>query len=294
MKAVIHLAAPFLLTLIMATATAAQAQPAAPMLVDVDWLSQHLKDADVVLLHVGDAADFEAGHIEGARRLSDADVTTTRQHAGATLVYELPPAAELRTRLAALGVSDRSHIVVYQGKGAGVPNATRVVFTLDYLGLGGRTSLLNGGLAAWTRAGKAVTQAPARVVPGTLAAVPVRPIVAEAEAVPGLAQQRGVRLVDARAPVFYKGIEQAGHIPGAISIPFTEIADSEQLIRRERVAELFARAGVQPGDTVLAYCHIGQQATAVIFAARLLGHPVLLYDGSFTDWSRNGRGPAER
>ena len=40
------------------------------------------------------------------------------------------------------------------------------------------------------------------------------------------------------------------------------------------IEALFRKAGVKPGDTVVAYCHVGQQATAVIFAARLLGHPV--------------------
>jgi thiosulfate/3-mercaptopyruvate sulfurtransferase len=44
---------------------------------------------------------------------------------------------------------------------------------------------------------------------------------------------------------------------------------------------------------VVAYCHIGQQATAVLFAARTLGHPVRLYDGSFEDWSRRTELPVE-
>jgi thiosulfate/3-mercaptopyruvate sulfurtransferase len=43
---------------------------------------------------------------------------------------------------------------------------------------------------------------------------------------------------------------------------------------------------VKDGDTVVAYCHIGQQATATIFGAMATGHPVLLYDGSFEDWAR--------
>ena len=56
---------------------------------------------------------------------------------------------------------------------------------------------------------------------------------------------------------------------------------------------LFTAAGVKPGDTVIAYCHIGQQATAALFAARTLGHKVLLYDGSFEDWSRHDGFPVE-
>ena len=50
---------------------------------------------------------------------------------------------------------------------------------------------------------------------------------------------------------------------------------------------------MQPGDTVLGYCHIGQQMTAVLFAARTLGHDVLLYDGSMQDWSRRKEYPVE-
>ena len=52
------------------------------------------------------------------------------------------------------------------------------------------------------------------------------------------------------------------------------------------IAAVFTKAGVKPGDTVIGYCHIGQQATAMLFAARSLGYKVVLYDGSFEDWSK--------
>ena len=56
---------------------------------------------------------------------------------------------------------------------------------------------------------------------------------------------------------------------------------------------IFTKAGVKPGDTVIGYCHIGLQATAMLLAARSLGHPVLLYDGSFEDWSRHSDYPVD-
>ena len=70
-------------------------------------------------------------------------------------------------------------------------------------------------------------------------------------------------------------------------MPFNETVDEANHLKPAAALQaLFAGAGVKPGDTVVAYCHIGQQATQVILAARSLGHKVLLYDGSFEDWSR--------
>jgi thiosulfate/3-mercaptopyruvate sulfurtransferase len=87
---------------------------------------------------------------------------------------------------------------------------------------------------------------------------------------------------------------RTGHIAGAKSVPFTGIADDENVFRSQSdLAALFAKAGVKPGDTVVGYCHIGQQATGTLFAARLLGYPVKLYDGSFEDWSAHADLPVE-
>jgi thiosulfate/3-mercaptopyruvate sulfurtransferase len=274
--------------------TGAVAQTAPELLVDTAWLSAHLADRNLVLLQVSSRQEYDAEHIPGARHLTDGDIT----HNTSADMYDLPNPQELRAMLATLGISDDSRIVVYFGKNGGLPSATRVIFTLDYIGLGDRTSLLNGGLAAWKRAGKEVTAAVAPVTAGKLSARPVKEIVADAELVKSAAQRSGYKLVDARAPVFYGGIEashgQSGHIPGAVNIPFSSVLDTNLMIGRERIAELFGNAGVKPGDTIVAYCHIGQQATAVVFAARLLGHSVFLYDGSIHDWAMNRRGSVEK
>jgi thiosulfate/3-mercaptopyruvate sulfurtransferase len=130
-------------------------------------------------------------------------------------------------------------------------------------------------------------------------AAPRPALVVDAAFVSSVPSRPGYKLVDARAPVIYKGIEptmggKAGHIRGAINIPFTEITDTSMRIDKSRLASLFERSGVKPGDTIVAYCHVGQQATLVLFAARLLGHPVMLYDGSFQDWAVNNRGPVDK
>ena len=102
-------------------------------------------------------------------------------------------------------------------------------------------------------------------------------------------------VVDGRASVFFDGVQEGGprdhratgHIAGAHSVPFESVfTDDLKLKSPEELTALFAKASVKPGDTVIGYCHIGQQATAMLFAARALGHRVLLYDGSFEDWAR--------
>jgi thiosulfate/3-mercaptopyruvate sulfurtransferase len=49
---------------------------------------------------------------------------------------------------------------------------------------------------------------------------------------------------------------------------------------------MFTVAGYKPGDHVIAYCQVGGQSSAVMFAGRTLGLDMQLYDGSFQDWSK--------
>jgi thiosulfate/3-mercaptopyruvate sulfurtransferase len=294
---------PGFVTAAILAASAAYGQtnaPLIPLIVDADWLSQHLTDRDVVVLHVGHDAEYRSEHIPGARLITEEDVSLPHNHSDMTdMMLELPDVATLRARIGQFGISDTSRVIVYAGKDGHVQSATRIVFTLDYLGLGAQTSLLDGGLAGWKRAGKPLSAAVPAAAKGTVTAAPRPALVVDAAFVSSVPSRPGYKLVDARAPVIYKGIEptmggKAGHIRGAINIPFTEITDTSMRIDKSRLASLFERSGVKPGDTIVAYCHVGQQATLVLFAARLLGHPVMLYDGSFQDWAVNNRGPVDK
>jgi len=292
-----------LLALLLAPVLSAPApSPRDGLVVSAAWLAQHLKDPDLVLLHVGDKAEYDAAHIPGARFLSLRDISVSGSAPSEGLTLELPPEGALRESLAALGVSDGSRIVVYFGKDWVSPT-TRAIFTLDYAGLGDRTSLLDGGQPAWVRAGQPVTAAVPETRPGTLSPLRIRKTVVTAEFVREHAKALGHVLIDARDAAFYAGTRSGGrrpdapkfgHIPGARSVPFSDIADETLLLRSpEDLEARFARAGVKPGDTIVTYCHIGQQATAVLFAARTLGFKTLLYDGSFEDWANHADYPIE-
>jgi thiosulfate/3-mercaptopyruvate sulfurtransferase len=267
------------------------------LLIEVDALAAKLTDRRVVVLHVGGRAGYDKAHIPGARQITEEDAARPHDMARGDLMLELPDAATLRAKLESLGVSDDSDVVVYAGDGTPLQSATRIVFTLDYLGLGGQTSLLNGGLAAWRRAGRATSTAAPPATAGRLTARPVSPVVVDAAFVQSIGSRPRHVLVDARAPVFYNGTEptfgKRGHIPKAISIPFSSIGDATGRIVLADVKRTFETAGIRAGDTVVAYCHVGQQATAVVLAARLLDLPVVLYDGAFQDWASQNRGAVE-
>ena len=268
-----------------------------PLVVTSAWLAEHLRDPDLVLLHVGDSSEYDAAHIPGARFVTLRDISITSHDHDIGLMLEMPPTDSLRRQLERLGISNASRIVVYYGNDWVSP-ATRVVFTLDYAGLGARTSLLDGGMQGWIAAGHAVTKAvpPSRL--GSLSPLVLKRLVVDAAWVRERLGRRGFSFVDGRSASFYDGVEKtgprSGHLPGARSIPFTDIADDKLRIKSlQELRALFSKAGVQPGDLVVGYCHIGQQATAMLFAARALGHPIRLYDGSMQEWSRRSELPME-
>ena len=106
-------------------------------------------------------------------------------------------------------------------------------------------------------------------------------------------------IVDARLPEYYSGEKippqrRAGHIPGAINIPFASLLDENgRMLAPETLQQKFDAAGAHPGQQVITYCHIGQQASLAYFVARYLGYDSRMFDGSWQEWSAHTELPAE-
>ena len=265
---------------------ASQANPG--ILVSGDWLVEHRDDPDVVVLHVGMGrmAPLEE-YVQGARFLEYHDIAVERND----LITELAPVEDLVEAFRAAGVSNDSHVVVVGDPGL---HAARVFMTLDYLGHGDRTSVLDGGLAAWKAAGGGVAAEPAAPTRGDFEADVREDMIVTAEWIRDRLDDPDVTLIDARPENEYTGERpgrdflRGGHIPGAYNLYWQDLTgeDIPTLIDLAEVEARFEEAGAKEDGVVVSYCLIGMRASYTYMISRYLGYDTKFYDASWNDWGR--------
>ena len=270
------------------------------LLVDVAWLEAHYQDPNTVIIHFGPEEDYAKAHIPGAVWLSFDHISGPLEHADeSSLMLEIPENAKLQEIFRQSGINNDSRVVVYWSSEWITPSS-RMMLTLDYAGLGRQSVLLDGGMAAWMAAELPVTEEASYPKAGNFTLHPRSDLIVSAEWVEAHSGATGYAVVDARSAAHYDGVRDSeagsGHIPGALNIDWRSLLDEETASWRdaETLAAIFEEAGVKPGDTVVGYCHIGQYATAMLFAARTLGYDVKLYDGSMQEWGGIKQLPLEK
>jgi thiosulfate/3-mercaptopyruvate sulfurtransferase len=253
------------------------------MLVSTQWLAEHLKDPDVVLLHVADnMLDYKRGHIPGARYLAMKKFTTDN----GALNVELPSVDELQKTFSELGIGDNSRVVIYAT--SWFPDAARAYFTLDYLGHGDKAALLDGGVEEWLSEDRPVTSETPKFSPATFTPhvhENIRALFEEVkndvDAKPG---EEPEQIVDARPAHRY----DAGHLSGASNVFWLDTLVSEDnpvFLPPEKLRAIYAARGIVPGKRIVTYCEVGLQASHGYFLAKYLGYDAAMYDGSYQEWS---------
>ncbi|MEM8924738.1 MAG: sulfurtransferase [Actinomycetota bacterium] len=272
-----------------------------PPIVSAEWLAGRLAEGDarVRVVDVRWYLDgrsgreaYEAGHIEGAVFV-DLDEVLAAPATAAEGRHPLPPPEVFTAGLSAAGIADHDITIAYDDLGGMV--AGRLVWMLRILGLPG--AVLDGGLPAWSGP-LATGPGPGPTADATTREV--RPWPADAMATAdevAAAVAAGVVVVDARAPERYRGDTEpvdprAGHIPGAVNLPFATNLDDDGRFRPfDELADTYRRSGLD-GDAIV-YCGSGVSAChhAVAVEAATGARP-RLYVGSWSQWSSDPDRPA--
>ncbi len=210
--------------------------------------------------------------------------------------HPLPAAGDFTEAMQAAGVSGSRAVVVYDA-GDSVA-AARAWWTLRYFGHP-RVLVLDGGFAAWVAGGNPGSSEPVSAPPGDFVARPGGMPLLEADGAASLARA-GV-LLDARAPERFRGEHEpvdsvAGHIPGAVNLPVSELVGADgRFLAPDVLRSRLAKVGIAgSGGSAGAYCGSGVAASYEVLALELAGCRGALYVGSWSDWITDPRRPVAR
>lgn len=268
-------------------------------LVSPEWLEKRMKEGNLVIFHIGRAPDYQEAHIPGAVFISSQEYTIDDD----VRVFDLPEKAALQSLFEKKGLTNDHMVVIYTAENW-IPLVTRLYFTLDYLGHGAKTFILDGGMKEWQSKGGPLTSEVPEVTPGNFQITPDDNLLADRAYVRSALENDAIDIVDCRSAVYYTGIEPTrgarnGRMPGAKTIPYTSLYEASdsgayKFIDTDRMRKIFLAQGLSPDRELVLYCHIGMQLTVVYTTAQILGYQnIKIYDGSFHEWGPDESLPVE-
>ncbi len=270
------------------------------VLVDADWVENHLDDPSVVLVEVDeDVSAYDTGHIRGAVRL---DWQTELQD---QVRRDFVDRGQFEQLMSRKGIGKDDTVVLYGGN-----NNWFAAYAYWYFKLYGHDAvkLLDGGRKKWELDGRElVRDVPDRAQTQYRAKeqdMSIRAFRDETVAAIG-----NKNLVDVRSPDEFSGkllapahlpqeqSQRAGHIPTAINVPWSKAANDDGTFKSDdELRKLYADAGLDTSRPTIAYCRIGERSSHTWFALHeLLGEPdVKNYDGSWTEYGSLVGVPVEK
>jgi thiosulfate/3-mercaptopyruvate sulfurtransferase len=274
-------------------------------LVVPSWLAGRLQDSGTVVLDatlppvgvtppVDTRSRYLDKHIPGAIFF---DIEELSDHA-TQLPHMLPTPEAFSRSMSALGIDNNMTIVVYEQEG--VFSAPRAWWTLRTFGAQ-HVYVLDGGLRAWTEAGLATESGPVHRAPASFHAK------LNHAAVKDLAQLKDSivkhhQILDARSAARFNGTApeprpglSSGHMPGATSVPFTELVEDGRLKSAEKLQQIFAAKQVDLNQSIITTCGSGVTAAVIALGLEVVGAKHIgLYDGSWAEYAQQPESVIEK
>jgi thiosulfate/3-mercaptopyruvate sulfurtransferase len=274
-------------------------------LVSTSWLAGRLDDPGVVILDatlppvgvtppVDTRARYVAQHIPGAI-FFDIEELSDRSN---PLPHMLPPPDVFSRSLSALGIGDEMDIIIYEQEG--VFSGPRAWWMLKTVGAQ-NVYLLDGGLRAWIEAGLPTDSGDVHRAPASFHATLDQDAVKDFSQMQQMIVAHG-QILDARSAGRFAGVLpeprpgiSSGHMPGATSIPFTELVEEGRLKPAEELRRIFATKGVDMKEPITTTCGSGVTAAVIALGLEVAGaKQVSLYDGSWAEYGAHPEAVIEK
>ncbi len=272
------------------------------VLVETDWVAQHLDDPGLRLVEVDvDTSAYDSGHLAGAVGWN------WKKDTQQPVRRDIPDPAGMQALLSRSGIGNETTVILY-----GDNNNWFATFAFWLLKLYGHADarVMNGGRKKWVDEGRLLETGVPSMPP---AAYRLPPADLTVRALRGQVRdslgQAGHGLVDVRSPKEFsgellapenlpqEGAQRGGHIQGAANIPWGQAVREDGTFKSAAdLTALYTGRGITPDKDIIAYCRIGERSSHTWFVLKyLLGYPqVRNYDGSWTEWGSLVGEPIER
>lgn len=266
-----------------------------PYVKSFDWLENHLGDDK---LRIVDASwflpaqnrnaqdEYNKVHIPGAVFFDQDAVVNPLSD----LPHALPSPRIFADFVGALGIANNHEIIIYDA--IGMFTAPRVWWMFQIMGARD-VYVLDGGFDQWMKQERPATDQRTDIAPTKFEATMTGSKLAMLTDVLNSLNDQNIQILDARSAGRFSGQEpeprqgmRAGHMPGAINLPFSIFSNQGTLKPLDELRAIFDEKGIDLEKPIITSCGSGVTAAVITLALHSLGHhDNRLYDGSWSEWS---------